>query len=226
MAEREPYKGEADKTPERDAAEKAGAEPDRRGAGAYVAKPDFTGRTSRKPWLVAAAALLLAGGAFKFMFAPPSAPPSTPAGVVDVKSEKIFPVAPADLDRAKTQAAVSQLKAGKIPPELERAPQSVRDAVRDGRMSLFTVRLMDFVAEDGDIVDVYVDGQPVGQLQLSNTGNVLSIPLTPGKQHSFGVTAVHDGGGGVTFGAQSSAGEMTTRIMGVGESETWTITFR
>lgn len=222
MAEHEPYKGEADKAE----AAQADSAPARRGAGAYVAPPDFSAKSARRPWLAAAAALLIAGGAFKFLLTAPSQPPSSPAGVVDVKSEKVFPVAPADLDRAKTEAAVTALKAGKIPPELEKAPQSVRDAVRDGRMSLFTVLLMDFAAEDGDVVDVYVDGLPVGQVELSNAGNTLSIPLTSGKQHSFRVTAVQDGGGGVTFGARSSAGEMTTRVMGVGESETWTITFR
>ncbi len=118
------------------------------------------------------------------------------------------------------------LLAPRLSALLSAAPQSARDGLVDGSVSLFTFRLIDFVAEDGDVVDIAVDGAVLARVTLSHSGAVLTLPLKPGQQHALTVTAVFDGGGGVTFGAQSSAGEIRTRVMSVGESDTRTIGFK
>lgn len=212
--------------------ESSAAESSRRASGTpYTAKPSFESRRATQRWWAAGLALLLAaaiGGARLLAPVPlltPSQPPAA-TGVADVKHEKVFLVALKDLDVKKTEDARQKLTAGLMPSELASAPQAVRDAVRDGRMSLFTLHMIDFVDEDGDVVDVSINGMTMGQVILSHAGATMTVPLTPGIEQSFGVTAVQDGGGGVTFGAQSSAGQMVTRVMGVGESEVWTLTFK
>jgi hypothetical protein len=50
--------------------------------------------------------------------------------------------------------------------------------------------------------------------------------LKKGATTKITCLASQDGGGGVTFRAISSVGEMRTRVMAVGESETWTVAFK
>ncbi len=109
---------------------------------------------------------------------------------------------------------------------LSAAPQTVKEQVRNGSMSLFTFHFVDFVAEDGDIVGVSVDGRDLGRVTLSHAGASLTIPLKPGEQHVIRFTALHDGGGGVTFGAVSSVGRLKTKVMTVGEYDEWVIAFQ
>jgi hypothetical protein len=93
-------------------------------------------------------------------------------------------------------------------------------------MDLFSIRLVDTVAEDGDVVVVSVDGQALGRINLSNAGTVLTLPLKPGASTSLKVLAEKDGGGGVTFGAVTSQGQVMSRVMAVGESQDWTVEAR
>lgn len=228
--EPEPYKGEAAGEAERSSAAGAPPSADRSRGSAYVPKPDFpeAQKKPRRLWLVALAVALAGGLGFsKFLIPAVAPPPQAPLNAVtaDVRHEKVFAVSIKDIDVEKTRQAREALAKGEVTPELASLPMPVREALRDGRMSMFTVRMIDWVEEDGDVVQIAVNGQALGQVNLSHSGAVLTIPLEPGKTHNFTVTAVADGGGGVTFGAQSSAGQMITRVMGVGENETWTISF-
>ncbi|MDD5301670.1 MAG: hypothetical protein PHS14_01065 [Elusimicrobia bacterium] len=121
------------------------------------------------------------------------------------------------------------------PPELvspaASAPQSVltpqgRTAVRSDGWSIFSMRLIDDCAEDGDVVQISVDGVPMSYLSLSHAGATLEIPLKKGESHRITVTAVRDGDGGVTLGLQTSAGTILSRNMAVGESDTWTVDYK
>lgn len=122
-----------------------------------------------------------------------------------------------------------------VPPELmspaPSAPQSVltprgQEAVRSDGWSLFSMRLIDDVDQDGDVVQISVDGVPVSYLALTHAGATLEIPLKKGESHRVTVTAVRDGVGGVTLGLQTSAGTVVSRRMLVGESDSWTIDYK
>lgn len=122
-----------------------------------------------------------------------------------------------------------------VPPELvapaASAPQSVltargQEAVRSDGWSIFSMRLIDDVDQDGDVVQVLVDGVPVSYLALTHSGATLEIPLKKGESHRVTVVAVRDGVGGVTLGLQTSAGTVVSRHMQVGESDSWTIDYK
>ena len=80
--------------------------------------------------------------------------------------------------------------------------------------------------EDGDTVKISLNDIPFGEIVLSNSGAKLTIPLKKGDATKITCLASADGGGGVTFRAISSTGELRTRVMALGESESWTISFK
>lgn len=89
-------------------------------------------------------------------------------------------------------------------------------AVRDGSAEFYHLRLSDCCAEDGDIVDIAVNGEPFATVRLTHEQSVLSVPLIPGTT-VFTLRGVHDGGGGITVLFQTSQGEFFCQPMDVGE---------
>lgn len=90
-------------------------------------------------------------------------------------------------------------------------------ALRGDRPELFEIELFDCCDEDGDVVEILVNGAPLSTVPLTHGGSVLAIPLTRG-QNSITVLATHDGGGGVTVSLRTSHGEYFARHMDEGES--------
>lgn len=143
--------------------------------------------------------------------APPAGAPGAP---VENRASSPLPVAPPEL----------------ISPAAS-APQSVltprgQQAVRSDGFSIFSMKLLDNMDQDGDVVMISIDGVPMSYLSLTNAGATLEIPLKKGESHQITVTATHDGVGGVTLGLETSAGTILSRNMAVGESETWTIDYK
>lgn len=143
------------------------------------------------------------------------------------------PVAPAAQTPPAENRAPSPLPVA--PPELiapaPAAPHSLltpqgEAAVRSDGYSIFSMRLIDDVDQDGDVVQISIDGVPMSFLSLTHAGATLEIPLKKGESHRITVTAVRDGVGGVTLGLQTSAGTVVSRRMAVGESDSWTIDYK
>ncbi len=163
--------------------------------------------------------------------APPASAPPPAEDPASAAPGAPIPDAPAPAPpetRASSPAPV-------VPPELvspaPQAPQSAltpagRAAVRSDGYSIFSMRLVDDVAQDGDVVQISIDGVPMSFLSLSHAGATLEIPLKKGESHRITVTAVRDGTGGVTLGLQTSAGMIVSRVMAVGESDSWTIDYK
>ncbi|MBI2789305.1 MAG: hypothetical protein HYX59_11540 [Elusimicrobia bacterium] len=178
-------------------------------------------RNSPAPAAAAAGAAVAMGG--------DPAAPQTPAAAAPAAP---LPAGPAPAVPAENRAS-SPLPV--VPPELmspaATAPQSVltprgQEAVRSDGWSMFSMRLIDDVDQDGDVVQISVDGVPVSYLALTHAGATLEIPLKKGESHRVTVTAVRDGVGGVTLGLQTSAGTVVSRRMLVGESDSWTIDYK
>ncbi|MBI2386088.1 MAG: hypothetical protein HYV14_08740 [Elusimicrobia bacterium] len=155
------------------------------------------------------------------------ASPQAPAAVAPADPAPSAPAVPAE-NRASSPLPV-------VPPELAApaasAPQSVltaqgHEAVRSDGWSIFSMRLIDDVDQDGDVVQILVDGVPVSYLALTHGGATLEIPLKKGESHRVTVKAVRDGVGGVTLGLQTSAGTVVSRRMLVGETDSWTIDYK
>lgn len=89
-------------------------------------------------------------------------------------------------------------------------------AIRDGSAQFFHLRLFDCCDEDGDVVDLSVDGCSYGAVPLTHQGKVISIPLTPGTT-VITLRGVRDGGGSITVSFQTSQGDYFSQPLDVGE---------
>ena len=90
-------------------------------------------------------------------------------------------------------------------------------ALKDGRKELFQIELFDCCQEDGDVVDVLVNGSHFSTVPITNAGTLLSIPLSSGN-NTITVLGSQDGRGGVTLSLRTSRGEFFARRMHVGEA--------
>lgn len=203
---------------------------------AYTEKPKLsgvsdTGRNARNRWRLAAvgAATFIVAGAIllvAYYGNPPISGAHQPTVATAVRDQSVFFVSDRDLDADATVDAKAALSRGEIPAVLENVPEGTRREIASGEQSIYSVRLMDFADEDGDAVKISLNDIPFGEVVLSNSGTKLAIPLKKGAQTKITCLASQDGQGGVTFRAVSSTGEMRTRVMAVGESESWTIAFK
>jgi hypothetical protein len=139
---------------------------------------------------------------------------------------RVLLVSDRDMDREGTARAREQLRRGEIPSALTQATEEVRRNVLSGEAALFRLRVLDSCVEDGDAVRILVNGMLQGEIPLSKAGSELSLALRPGSAARLELVASRDGGGGVTFGAASSLGETRTRVLRLGESERWDISYR
>lgn len=89
-------------------------------------------------------------------------------------------------------------------------------AIRDGSAQFFHLRLFDCCDEDGDVVDVSLDGHPYATVPLTHQGTVISLPLTPGTT-VITLRGVRDGGGSITVSFQTSQGDYFSQPLEVGE---------
>ncbi len=211
--------------------------PFRRGV-PYTPKPDFPAPAAsasqrRSRWLMGAvAAVAVAGLGLGLLLANRSSSSSgaNPGPVLQgrtARAEKVLLVSRNDLDTEATAKARSALQRNEVPPVLANAAPEIRQQVLSGERSLFTMRIVDSAIEDGDAVSLSLEGVPYGEVVLSHAGAQVTVALKVGSTVRLRITAVRDGGGGgVTFGATSSLGEVRTRVMSVGEYEEWTIAFK
>jgi hypothetical protein len=89
-------------------------------------------------------------------------------------------------------------------------------AFREGRMELYQIELFDCCDEDGDVIEVLVNGKSFAAVPIMHQGTMVAIPLNRGS-NTITVRGVQDGGGGVTVSFKTSRGEYFARDMAVGE---------
>jgi hypothetical protein len=163
-------------------------------------------------------------------------PASFSQTAVEATAEGPLVLAVADQDAQATEwlkailsggspSAIRAANAEAIAALVKNSPQTA-DEVRSGKLALYRLHLLDSLAQDGDEVEMFVNGVSCGRVSLSNAGTEIVLPLAAGAQAELKVVATRDGGGGVTFGALSSQGEARTQIMQVGEFDQWQVTVR
>ena len=96
------------------------------------------------------------------------------------------------------------------------ASQDLAMAIKRGDSKFFHLQMRDCCHEDGDIVQVAVNGQPYVTIPLTNAGATVSVPLTSGVT-LLTLTGVQDGRGGITVQFTTSQGDYFSRPMAVGE---------
>tara|TARA_B100000927_G_scaffold278656_1_gene261536 strand:+ start:273 stop:929 length:657 start_codon:yes stop_codon:yes gene_type:complete len=150
--------------------------------------------------------------------------------------EKVYPTVSRNLSSVKklilskdiknislTKSIQNELAKGKVPEVIKNADPIIVQKIKSGEMSFYTLKVVDTIAQDGDIVKVFINGMPFSIITLTHIGADISIPLFTENTNTLQIQAIQDGGGGVTFGAYSNLGQVYTKIMNVGDIETWHI---
>jgi hypothetical protein len=177
----------------------------------------------------------LAWGGWHALHGGPS-PPPVDKTAVEATAEKSLALAAADKDVQATEwlkaiasggsaPAIRAANAEALAALVKKSPQTADD-VRSGKIAVYRLYLLDSLAQDGDEVELFVNGASCGRVTLASAGTEIVLPLAAGAQAELRVVATRDGGGGVTFGALSSQGEARTQIMQVGEFDQWQVTVR
>ena len=122
---------------------------------------------------------------------------------------------------AAAQASVEKTKL--VRTVLRHIQRPTQQALLAGKEAIYRLLLNDNLVEDGDAVILYVNGNSMGQVDLTNKGQTVLVVLPVGALSQMRVLAVTDGGGGVTFGASSSVGDVRSKVMSVGDSDNWTV---
>jgi len=126
--------------------------------------------------------------------------------------------APLPAPATETEQAVRQILAD--------APAETRASIAGGNTVIYSLHVLDDVVEDGDVVEIFVNGVSYGQVALRSGGQDVLIPLPVGTTAKVHALAVQDGGGGVTFGVTTSQGEIRSTVMAVGQSDDWSVTIQ
>ncbi len=145
-----------------------------------------------------------------------------------------------DLDENTTQTLSDHLKQGdqaqaqevlqaaqKIPvpsdPEIQKLVKEptvttgMADLFAKGDGELYRVFLYDSCAEDGDVVDVVIDGTTFATVPITHKGATLSVPIPRGGDVEVGLRGVRDGVGGITVACRTSSGDYFMQVMAEGQ---------
>lgn len=100
-------------------------------------------------------------------------------------------------------------------PDLATNPQ-LATAFDNRSNELYEIVLSDCCDEDGDVVEVLVNGASFATVPIMHQGTSVTIPLQRGN-NTVTIRGVKDGGGGVTLSFRTNRGEYVCRSIRVGE---------
>jgi hypothetical protein len=93
------------------------------------------------------------------------------------------------------------------------------DQILYQRAQMVQVGLFDSCQEDGDVVEILVNGTPYCEVPLTKAGAIVSVPVVPGTSTVLAIRGTRDGTGGITVGCWTSQGQGFLRVMAPGEVE-------
>lgn len=95
----------------------------------------------------------------------------------------------------------------------------MQQQILSGDTKFFHIYLYDCCDEDGDVVDVVIDGEVFARVPITHAGATLSVPVG-GQGTTISLRGVRDGMGGITVACRTSQGDFFTKSMLVNETQT------
>jgi hypothetical protein len=127
-------------------------------------------------------------------------------------------------DHAAAQAALQQAQQIRPPSDpglkkFQKVPTLTpgMEALVGGGAEFAHVFLYDACQEDGDVVEILINGESFATVTLTHAGATLSVPVPSTGQTQVALKGIHDGGGGITVACRSSAGDHFGRAMDEGQ---------
>ena len=94
----------------------------------------------------------------------------------------------------------------------------MQQKILSGDTKFFHIYLYDCCDEDGDVVEVILNGEVFAVVPITHAGATLSVPVG-GSGTSVSLRGVRDGGGGITVACRTSQGDFFTKSMTPGETQ-------
>lgn len=121
---------------------------------------------------------------------------------VPVTLKTMLKISASDYDRQTTARIRQSLENGVIPQLLEKSSPVIQQKIRNGEMKFYSFKVMESIDDDGDEIEISIDGMPYSSFTLSQSEVRISIPIEFGKSKLLSIKATRDAGDGITFGAK------------------------
>ena len=140
-----------------------------------------------------------------------------PAKVINV-IEKAQNVAIADAPAVATiQPEAVTVPETILPTVTTKLSEGLKQELLQGDASFYHVYLYDSCDEDGDIVELIVDGVPFAVVPITHRGSTLSVPVSSTRSTAIQIRGIRDGTGGITVACRTSTGEYFMQVLREGE---------
>ncbi len=176
--------------------------------------------------------VLLALGLYRFFFPPEPQIDRAPSSIGEIEPisvpavmKTLLKISGADYDRLTTARIRKTLESGVVPLMLERSSRAIVEKIKNGEMRFYSFKVLNSIDDDGDEVEISIDGEPFSTFVLSQSDVRLSIPIEFGKSKLLSIKAIRDAGDGITFGAKLINAEFLLDNILVGESDTVYLSF-
>lgn len=107
-----------------------------------------------------------------------------------------------------------------IPAPAPSLSPGMRTEIQNGDTEFFHIYLYDSCCQDGDVVEILLNGESAFLVPITNSGSTLSVPVSRTSVTTIAVRGIFDGGGGITVACRTSEGDGFVRVMEEGELQT------
>lgn len=139
---------------------------------------------------------------------------------VSAALKTVLQITGSDIDKMTTAKIQKEIVAGSLPESLKYSSPQIIEKLKNGNMKFYSFQLLDSGHGDDDTVEIFIDGQLLGSINISKKSSMLSVPIEFGKSKIITIKALRDSGKGVIFGAKLVNSDFILRNLQVGESET------
>lgn len=171
--------------------------------------------------------VLFALAGFRYFFPPVVQNTREPSSIgqfepisVPTALKTILKISGSDYDRLTTARIKKTLESGVLPQMLEKSSSNIIDKIKKDKMKFYSFKIPGSIINDGDEVEISIDGETYSRFFLSQAEVRLSIPIEFGKSKILNIKAIRDAGDGITFGAKLHNAEFLLDNLLAGESDT------
>lgn len=131
----------------------------------------------------------------------------------------VIQISNGDFDKSTTVGARKDLENGITPAFMEKSSAVILQKVKNGEMKFYSFTVLESIDDNGDEVQIFIDGLAYTPVVLSRTETKISVPIEFGKSKLITIKAVRDAGDGISFGAKVLKSEFLLDNIQNGESD-------
>lgn len=183
-------------------------------------------RTNMKILFLPFLVLLTGVGIYRFFTVSVPKGDRAPSSISEIETitvpaamKTVLKISGSDCDKLTTARIRQILESGTIPQLLEKSSPMIVEKIRNGEMKFYSFQVLESFEDDGDEIEILIDGMPYSTFTLGQSAPRLSIPIEFGKSKLLTIKVTRDAGDGITFGAKLINAEFLLDNVQVGGSD-------